>query len=79
MQRNIDVMRTGIQLKRLISGAGYTVAEVRDYLGLMYPQVIYRWYKGKTLPDIEHFLGLGKLLNRHIDELIVLKEVSKEA
>ena len=78
MQRKIDVVRTGKYLKDLIVGAGYTVAEVQDYLGLMYPQVIYRWYNGQTLPNIEHFLKLSRLLDRHIDELIILKEDAKE-
>jgi len=74
MQRKVDVKRTGAHLKKLLSGAGYTVAEVQDYLGLSCPQPVYRWYSGKTLPCIDHFLELGILLNRHIDELIIEKD-----
>ena len=74
MHRKIDVKRTGLHLKRMISGAGFTVAEVQNYLGLAYPQVIYRWYNGHTLPNVEHLLEISVLLNRRIEELIVLKE-----
>ena len=74
MKPRIDVKRTGMHLRRIISEAGYTVAEIQNYLGLSCPQPVYRWYKGQTLPCIDHLVALGVLLDKHVEELMVIEE-----
>lgn len=70
---NIDMEMTGLKLKRLISNAGYTVKDIQKYLHLSCPQPIYRWYKGRILPSVNHLLMLSELLNVHMEELLVKK------
>ena len=51
---NIDMQRTGALLKKKVEEAGYTVKELQEKLMLSCPQPIYRWFKGKVLPSINH-------------------------
>ena len=70
---NIDMQRTGRRLKHMIESAGYTPRIIQDYLHLSCVQPIYRWYKGKILPSVDHLFMLSELLNVHMEELLVKK------
>lgn len=70
----IDVEQTGRWLKYCLKEAGYSVKEVQGYLHLECPQSIYRWFKGKMLPTVEHLYSLSKLLGVHMEELLKTKE-----
>lgn len=69
----IDLEQTGIKLKSMIIAAGYDVKYIQQYLHLSCPQSIYRWFKGKILPSVEHLSALSILLGVHMEELLVLK------
>lgn len=68
---NIDMQRTGILLKKKVEEAGYTVKELQEKLMLSCPQPIYRWFKGKVLPSVNHLYALSQLLHVHMEELLV--------
>ena len=70
---NIDMQRTGIRLKYMLESAGYTPRIIQEYLHLSCVQPIYRWYKGKILPSVDHLLMLSELLNVHMEDLLVKK------
>ena len=70
---NIDMQRTGKKLKHMIESAGYTPRIIQDYLHLSCVQPIYRWYKGKILPSVDHLFMLSELLNVHMEDLLVKK------
>ena len=50
-----------------------TVKYIQEYLHLSCPQSVYRWFKGKVLPSVEHLCALSKLLNVHMEDLLVLQ------
>jgi transcriptional regulator with XRE-family HTH domain len=68
---NIDMQRTGALLKKKVEEAGFTVKELQEKLRLSCPQPIYRWFKGKVLPSINHLYALSQLLHVHMEELLV--------
>lgn len=68
---NIDMRRTGILIKKKVEEAGYTVKELQEKLTLSCPQPIYRWFKGKVLPSINHLYALSQLLHVHMEDLLV--------
>ena len=70
---SIDMEKTGQLLKTSIEEAGFDVKYIQEYLHLACPQSIYRWYKGKILPSLDHFYSLSVLLGKHMEDLIVLK------
>lgn len=72
MYPTIDLEKTGIKLKNMLKMAGYDVKFIQEYLHLSCPQSIYRWFKGKTLPTVENLCALSKLLEVHMEELLVL-------
>lgn len=73
MYHPIDQVKTGQKLKMLLMAAGYDVKYIQEYLRLSCPQSIYRWFKGKVLPSVEHLCALSKLLNVHMEDLLVLR------
>ena len=73
---NIDMQRTGKKLKHMIESAGYTPRTIQDYLHLSCVQPIYRWYKGKILPSVDHLFMLSELLNVHMEDLLVKKNAA---
>ena len=70
---NIDMQLTGKKLKSMIESAGYTPRIIQEYLHLSCVQPVYRWYKGKILPSVDHLLMLSELLNVHMEDLLVKK------
>ena len=70
---NIDMQRTGKKIKYMLESAGYTPRIIQDYLHLSCVQPIYRWYKGKILPSVDHLFMLSELLNVHMEDLLVKK------
>jgi len=70
---NIDMQQTGRRLKHMIESAGYTPRIIQEYLHLSCVQPIYRWYKGKILPSVDHLLMLSELLHVHMEDLLVKK------
>jgi transcriptional regulator with XRE-family HTH domain len=73
MYQPIDQVKTGIQLKMMLRAAGYDVKYIQEYLHLSCPQSIYRWFKGKILPSVEHLCALSRLLGVHMEDLLVLE------
>lgn len=74
---NIDMQQTGRRLKHMLESAGYTPRMIQDYLHLSCVQPIYRWYKGKILPSLDHLLMLSELLNVHMEDLLVKKNAAQ--
>ena len=70
---NIDLQQTGHKMKHMLESAGYTPRMLQEYLHLSCVQPIYRWYKGKILPSVDHLLMLSELLNVHMEDLLVKK------
>ena len=66
--------KTGLHLKELCNKNDITVAELQELLHLKCPQSIYRWFKGETLPTIDHLIILTHRMKIPVEELIVLKD-----
>ena len=72
---NIDMQQTGRKLKYIIESAGFTPRMIQEYLHLSCVQPIYRWYKGLILPSVDHLFMLSELLNVHMEDFLVKKNV----
>lgn len=73
--RNIDLKRTGANLRQLIAEKGYDVRSIQELLHLSCPQPIYRWFKGQVLPSVDHLFMLSILLGVHMEELLIEETV----
>ena len=67
----IDMEATGKKLQEVIYEKGYTVKEIQEQLGFTGPNSIYRWFKGKALPTLDHMYELSYLFGMHMEDLLV--------
>ncbi len=74
----INMEKTGALLKEKVAGQGYTVRDIQNYLQLSCPQPVYRWFKGKVLPSLDHLLMLSKVLKVHMEDLLVVEADAEE-
>ena len=76
MPQIIDMQKTGEHLKVLCKKHSISVSELQEVLHLKCPQSIYRWFKGESLPTVDHLIVLAHRMKLPVEELIVLKDES---
>ena len=76
MPQVIDIQKTGAHLKELCRQHGIAVSDIQKLLYLKCPQSIYLWFKGETLPTVDHLIVLAHRMKLPVEELIVLKDES---
>ena len=60
------------EIKRLLSEHGYTVKDVQTVMGFENPQAVYKWISGKSLPSLDNFIILSRLLHTSIEDILVI-------
>lgn len=71
MYLSIQQKETGKKIKKLIAERGYTVKDVQSVMGFENPQAIYKWLSGRSLPSIDNFVILSRLLHTSIEDILV--------
>lgn len=72
--RNIDVERTGRQLKKCCKERGIKPSDIQKALFLHNPQAVYKWFRGEALPSIENLCTVADLLRLPIEALLIFQE-----
>lgn len=67
----IDRKATGENILRRRIEKGCTMLNVQRYLNLAYPQSVYHWQAGRTLPNIDNFYALSVLFGTTVNDLMV--------
>ena len=70
----IDMAETGRRIERRRREAGLSVRDLQDYFGFEYPQAIYKWQRGKSLPTVDNLLALARLLRVPMEDLLVCED-----
>ena len=60
------------RIKQLLSEQNYTIREVQGAFGFENPQAIYKWIAGKSLPSLDNFIILSRLLHTSIENILVI-------
>ncbi len=68
---SIDMVKTGINIKRLRTANGYSVRKLQEILGFATTQAIYKWESGATLPSIDNLVALSALFRVRIEDILV--------
>lgn len=76
--RTLDRVRSGQIIRKAIQAKGYTVKDIQEILQFECPNPVYRWYKGLTLPSIDNLYVLSKVLEVHMEELLVARGEVKD-
>lgn len=72
MYLSILQKETGKQIKKLLLEKGYTVKDVQSVMGFENPQAIYKWISGKSLPSLDNFIILSRLLHTSMEDILVI-------
>ena len=72
MYLSIQPEKTGKRIKQLLTEKGYTIREIQGAFGFENPQAIYKQLSGKSLPSIDNFVILSKLLHTTIEDILVI-------
>lgn len=72
MYLSIQQEETGRKIKKLLFENGYTVKDVQSARGFENPQSIYKWISGKSLPSLDNFIILSRLLHTSIEDILVI-------
>ena len=70
MYLSIQQKETGKQIKKLLMENGYTVKDVQN--PFENPQAIYKWISGRSLPSLDNFVILSRLLHTSIEDILVV-------
>lgn len=69
---SIKQEETGKRIKQLLQDHGYKVKDIQGARGFETPQVVYKWLSGKSLPSLDNFVILSRLLNTSIEDILVI-------
>lgn len=72
MYLSIRQKETGSRIKKLLSEKGFTVKDVQAVMGFENPQAVYKWTSGKSLPSLDNFIILSRLLHTSIEDILVI-------
>lgn len=72
MYMSILQKETGKRIKKLLMESGYTVKDVQSVMGFENPQAIYKWISGRSLPSLDNFVVLSRLLHTSIEDILVI-------
>lgn len=72
MYLSIRTKETGQNIKKLLMEKSYTVRDIQDVCGFENPQAIYKWISGKSLPNLDNFVVLSKVLHTSIEDILVI-------
>ena len=72
MYLSIRTKETGQKIKKLLMEQGYTVRDIQDACGFENPQAIYKWISGRSLPSLDNFVILSKILHTSIEDILVI-------
>lgn len=69
---SIRQRETGERIKKLLTDKGYTVKDIQGAMGFENPQAIYKWISGKSLPSLDNFIILSRVLHTSIENILVI-------
>lgn len=67
----IDMKKTGEWLRFICRFRRIAVRELCASLSLGSPQSVYGWFTGRTLPSLDNYYALSRLIGMQLGELIV--------
>ena len=69
---SIRQQATGNRIRELLLENGYTVKDIQEAMGFENPQAVYKWISGRSLPNLDNFLILSRILHTSIEDILVV-------
>ena len=65
--------KQGRQIKKLHRGKWLNTSKnVQNAMGFENPQAVYKWISGRSLPSLDNFVILSRLLHTSIEDILVI-------
>ena len=69
---SISQKETGRRIRQMTADRGYSVKDIQEAMGFENPQAVYKWMSGKSLPSLDNFIILSRILNTSIESILVI-------
>ena len=69
---SIQPAETGKRIKQLLLKQGYSIRDIQGAFGFENPQAIYKWISGRSLPSLDNFIILSRILHTSIEDILVI-------
>ena len=69
----ISLKRTGQNIYRLMKENNLSVKNIQEAFGFEYPQAVYKWIRGESLPTVDNLVVLALLFKTTIDKIVVIE------
>ena len=69
----IDKLETSKKIRSIISKSSLTIEEIAEMLGFGSPRIIYYWFNGTKLPNIESLYNLSKIFEVKMEDFLVMR------
>lgn len=73
----IDMKRTGMKIKHLCRERGISVRDIKEFMNFSSSQSVYDWFHGKSMPSLDNFYALSRLLHVPMENLICASDQMK--
>jgi len=70
----INIRESGRNIRRICREQGYTANDLREYLYLADERVVWRWWSGRSLPNLSNLCALSALLKVTVNEMLVFED-----
>lgn len=67
----INAKATGERIDTFRKERGYSVKDIQKRFGFETPQAVYKWIRGKALPNIDNLMILADFLGVTVDDILV--------
>ena len=69
---SIQSAETGKRIKQLLLKQGYSIRDIQGAFGFENPPAIYKWISRKSLPSLDNFIILSRILHTSIGDILVI-------
>ena len=70
----VDIKATGEKIRQLMLSRSLCVRDIQAIFFFFFPQAVYAWLGGKSLPSVDNLLVLSKLFALPMDEIVQRKD-----
>ncbi len=73
----IDTKRTGMKIKSVCQERGISARDIKEFMNFSSSQSVYDWFHGKSMPSLDNFYALSRLLRVSMENLICASDQIK--
>ncbi len=69
----IDRLETCKRIRNIIMESSLSVEEIAEMLDFSSPRIIYYWFNGSKIPNVESLYNLSKIFDMKMEDFLVMR------